>query len=285
MMGAVLLPAGLLTAAAGIGYFWLESWRREKVRGRLSEAQTGDHSGVAELENRPFATRHHFVPWLVAILVGAVVWVSMSLPPAIVFGLAWVVGLLGMEVDAWILEFQHGRMEAQLADAIDVLVSSVSAGSSLQSALLQAAEYAPMPLKRELDEMVTRLRFGDPPVDVFNGLGQRVPMETFQLFATTLAVNWEVGGSLGETLSAVGGTIRDRLIIARQIRALSTQGFLTTLTVLSVTWFMAAMMWQSDPGRFLGFVLSPVGIALMTVVLVLQGIGIAMVSKISRPKV
>lgn len=280
-MGAILVPVGLLAAAAGIGYFWLESWQREQVRVRL----TAREADVAELPERPFAVRHYVTPWVFAVLVGWMVWYFLNFPTAIACGLAFVVGLLGMELDAWILEWKQGQMESQLADTIDTLVSSVGAGSSLQGALTQAAEYSPMPIKRELDEMVARLRLGDPPTDVFNLLSQRVPMETFRLFATTLAVNWEVGGSLSETLAAVGSTIRDRLIIARQIRALSVQGRLTTLTVLSVTWFMAAMMWQSDPPRFLGFVLSPVGIALMTAVLVLQGVGIAMVSKISRPKV
>jgi tight adherence protein B len=280
-MGAILFPVGILAAAAGIGYFWLESWRREQVRVRLTAQETD----FAELPAKPFATRHYITPWLAAMCVGWGVWFFLAFPVGIACGLAFVVGLLGMEVDAWILEWKQGRMEAQLADAIDVLVSSVSAGSSLQSALRLAAEYAPMPLKQELDEMVARLRLGDPPTDVFHLLGERVPMETFRLFSTTLSVNWEIGGSLGETLAAVGSTIRDRLIIARQIRAISTQGRLTTVTVLAVTWFMAAMMWQSDPPRFFGFVLSPVGVALMTAVLVLQGIGIAMVSKISRPKV
>jgi len=280
-MGAILIPVGLLAAAVGIGYYWLESWQREQVRVRLSDQE----ADVAELPEAPFAVRHYISPWIVATLTGWLLWYLLGVPFPIACGVAFVVGLLGMELDAWILEWKQGRMESQLADTIDTLVSSVSAGSSLQGALTQAAEYAPLPIKTELDEMVARLRLGDPPTDVFNLLGQRVPMETFRLFSTTLAVNWEVGGSLSETLAAIGSTIRDRLIIARQIRALSTQGRLTTLTVLAVVWFMAAMMWQSDPPRFLNFVLSPVGIALMTAVLVLQGVGVAMVSKISRPKV
>nr|WP_286177374.1 type II secretion system F family protein [Rhodopirellula sp. JC639] len=183
------------------------------------------------------------------------------------------------------MEWRQSRIETQLADTIDVLVASVRAGSSLQTALTQAAEYAPMPIKRELDEMVARLRLGDSPPEVFGELSERVPMETFRLFSTTLSVNWEAGGSLGEILAGIGRTIRDRLIIARQIRALSTQGRLTTVVVLVVTWFMAAMMWQSDPPRFVRFLTTPTGTWLITLALVLQGVGIAMVSKISRPKV
>ncbi|MCH2590469.1 MAG: type II secretion system F family protein [Planctomycetales bacterium] len=180
---------------------------------------------------------------------------------------------------------RFNRIETQLADCIDMLVASVQAGASLQSALEVATGDTRQPLRRELEEMVARLRLGDAPVDVFELLRQRVPVETFRLFCTTLAVNWEVGGGLAQTLASVGQTIRDRMAIARQIRTLSTQGRITTMSVLFVTYFLAAMMWQSDPARMLGFLSTSVGQMLVTVVLALQGIGIAMVAKISRPKV
>ena len=75
------------------------------------------------------------------------------------------------------------------------------------------------------------------------------------------------------------------MTIARQIRTLSTQGRITTLAVLSITYFLGAMMWQSDPPRMIGFLTSPEGQWLVTGALLLQGIGIAMVAKLSRPKV
>ena len=282
-MSNILFPMGFLAAAAGIGYYWLESFRREQVRGRLVDVDEIDEQFARS--NRPFAVRHRWICWTVAIVLTLILVFLLSTPLPIAIGLGFVVALLALEMDAWILEWRQTRIETQLADTIDVLVASLGAGSSLQASMAQAAQFTPMPLRRELDEMVARLRLGDAPNDVFHGLSQRVPMETFRLFATSLAVNWESGGSLSETLAAVGGTIRDRLNISRQFRALSTQGRLTTLTVLGVTWFMAAMMWQADPPRFLRFFFSMEGVWLIGAVLVLQGIGVALVSKISRPKV
>lgn len=281
-MTAYLLPAGLFAAAAGVGYYWLDSWRREQVRARL---RTGEATEVETLPERPFARRHWWIPVLLAVTVLLSLIYALSCPVPVAVGIGVVVGLVGLEIDAWILEWRYGQIETQLADTIDVLVASVGAGSSLSMSLAQAADYAPMPLRRELEEMVARLRLGDPPPDVFTILAQRVPLETFRLFTTTLSVNLEAGGSLGETLAAIGNTIRERLIISRQIRALSTQGRLSSATVLGVTWFMAAMMWQTDPPRFVNFLLSETGIWLIAATLILQGVGIALVSKISRPKV
>ena len=199
----------------------------------------------------------------------------------------WVLGFQGVIVfnKAPLGQVDRRRFGLNAQNHPQLIVQNVGAGASLQASLQQASEYTPMPLRAELAEMVARLRLGDSPADVFQLLGQRVPTETFRLISTTLTVNWRMGGELGHTLSAIGTTIRDRLAIARQLRTLSTQGAMTTITVLTVIWFMAAMMWQADPPRFVSFLLSTEGSWLIAACLVMQGLGIAMISRISRPKI
>ncbi len=283
-MTGVLIPAGgLIAAVLGLAAYWYHVVQRDLVVRRLNETET-EADFVDEIE-QPFARRYRLLPWLIAVPIGIAIAWFWGWPWNIAAGVIFVLALIGSEVDAWIHQWRISRMESQLADAIDILVASVGAGSSLQASLNQAAENSPMPLRGEMQEMVARLRLGDSPPDVFSLLSQRVPTETFRLFATTLTVNWQVGGELGETLAAIGSTIRDRLAIARQLRTLSTQGTLTTFTVLGVVWFMGAMMWQADPPRFLSFVGSTVGSWMIAAALFLQGVGVALVSKISRPKI
>lgn len=278
------LLAGLLVAAAGgVIYYWRWAAIQERIQNRLDDAQTErDLSRGAE---RPFARRHYWIAWLVAVAVGMLLVLVLSWPINIAVGLALSVALMGLEVDAWIYEWRQSRVETQLADALDVVVASLSSGASLQRSLADAAEYSPQPLKKELQVTVARLNLGNSPQEVFISLSRRIPTETFQLLATALIVNWEVGGGLAETLAGLGRTVRDRIAISRQVRTLSTQGRLTTVTVIIVVWFMAAMMWQAEPGRFVGFVNSLTGSWLITICLLLQGLGIALVSRISRPKI
>ena len=282
-MNAYVFPIGLTAAVGGVLWYWRHTWVRDQIRQRLL-AGSETEAAVPETE-RAFARRHHILPWVCGVILAALLILAFSWPTNISVALGIVAALLLMQVDAWIYEIRLGRIEAQLADCIDMLVASVQAGSSLQSALEIASNDSGQPLQGELQEMVARLRLGDAPTDVFELLEQRVPAETFRLFCTTLTVNWEVGGGLANTLASIGQTIRDRMTIARQIRTLSTQGRITTLAVLSITYFLGAMMWQSDPPRMIGFLTSLPGQWLVTGALLLQGIGIAMVAKLSRPKV
>ena len=283
MIGILVPFALLLVAIIGLIAFWYQAAQRDLVARRMEESDS-ETDYDSDLE-KPFATRWSWIPWMIIVPIGVLVAWYWQWPWNIAIGAIFVLSLIGMEIDAWIYQWRVSRIESQLADAIDVLVASVGAGSSLQASLGQASENTPMPLRGELTEMVARLRLGDSPPDVFDLLRQRVPSETFRLFSTTLTVNWQVGGALAETLAAIGSTIRDRLAIARQLRTLSTQGALTTVTVLAVVWFMAAMMWQADPPRFTSFLFSVVGSWLTAASLVLQGVGVALVSRISRPKI
>ncbi len=282
-MTYILTGSGLLLAIGAVAYYWRLAAIREMLGKRLLTPAVGDQQRAVRV--KPFAQRRFLLPIALGLIVGLVFVGLFSWPVNIAVGLAFAFSLMGFEVDAWIYETRLTKIETQLADSIDLLVASLGAGSSLQASLVQAADYTENPLKREFSELVARLRLGDSPADAFRLLEKRVPTETFQLLSTSLVVNWQVGGGLAETLAGVGKTIRDRLAISRQIRTLSTQGRLTTITVISVVWFMAAMMWQSDEMRFVGFVNSQPGSWLMAATLMLQGIGIALVSKISRPRI
>ena len=130
----------------------------------------------------------------------------------------------------------------------------------------------------QLEEVVGRIRLGDDPRAAVAGLAQRVPLETFHLFATVLAVHWDVGGSLTDTLATVGRIIRDRIEITQRLRALTTQAQASIIAVLVVTYFIAALMWRNNPSRMGHFLASDVGQWMVAISIVLEGVGIVWIS-------
>src|ERR1041384_260997 len=91
------------------------------------------------------------------------------------------------------------------------MVGSLRAGASLLAAFESALEEVGPPLRPYFQEVAGRLRLGDEPRRALRDLQRNVPLETFRLFAPSLTVHWEVGGSLATTLSTVGQTVRDRI--------------------------------------------------------------------------
>ena len=132
--------------------------------------------------------------------------------------------------------------------------------------------------------MLSRIRLGDDPQYVFNMLTHRIPLETFLLFSSTLAVHWEVGGTLAPTLATVGRTIRDRIELGRKIRSNSVQAQMSVVAVLFVTYFIAGVMWRTSPDRMADFLESSLASWLVAGSIILQGAGIVWMSFISRAR-
>ena len=205
-----------------------------------------------------------------------------GLAPIFAAAVCIVVSLLGNQLEIYLSGRKAMRIEGQLADAIDMMIGALGAGAGVMVSLESAVREAREPLRSPLEEMVARIRLGDDPQAVFQGLCKRVPLETFLLFASALAVQWETGGSLAPTLATVGRTIRDRVELSRRIRSNVVQSQLSVIAVLGVTYFLALVIWRSDPERMRQFLATSFGQWSIAASMLLQAFGIVWMSAISR---
>src|SRR5262249_59953695 len=112
----------------------------------------------------------------------------------------------------------------------------------------------------------------DDPRAAVTDVAHRVPLETFRLFAASLAIHWEVGGSLATTLGTVGRTVRDRIELSRRVRAQGIEAHASVAVVLLLAYLLAFLMWRANPDRLEALVTSSVRTALVAAVIVLQAL-------------
>ncbi|HKI30314.1 MAG TPA: type II secretion system F family protein [Gemmataceae bacterium] len=278
----------LLTLALGLAavVYFVMVWRvRRLALRRLAESvEAAEEAEPAEEElTAVFVRRHYILPWVGAALVGVVIY-FVGVHWVFCGTLAMLLGLFGGQVDRFRVDRKTARIEEQLADAIDLMIGALQGGGSVLRAMEVAVEEARGPLKPQLAEVVGRIRLGDETPAVLHALERRVPLETFRLFASALTVHWETGGSLTPALSTVGRTIRDRIELSRRVRSLSTHARVSTMAILLTTYFIAVVIWRSDPERMVKFLSSTVGRGLAAGAIVLQAVGVVWTSAISRVK-
>ena len=162
------------------------------------------------------------------------------------------------------------------------MVAALGAGAGITDALENAMCESRGPLRPQLEEVVGRIHFGESPRTVYHGLTQRVPLETFLLFSSALSVQSETGGSLAPTLASVGRTIRDRIEIARRIRSNSAQSEVSTLAVLLLTYFIALVVWRTNPEQMGQFLATSVGQWAVAGTILMQAAGLVWMSFLSR---
>ncbi|MEM9826478.1 MAG: type II secretion system F family protein [Planctomycetota bacterium] len=277
---------GILVIAAALVAIAVRGRRRQVARERVlrRDGIDADFEPLAGPSRRVSIRRYLWVAALVAVAVGLLLRFVLDWPIGLALAAAVVVALLGWQVDSMWYNRRVFRLETQLADTIDMMVAAVKAGSSLQSSLESAAVSTRKPLKPELEEVIGRIRYGDDPSEVLVELEERLPLETVRLFSNTLAVNWQVGGRLAQTLANVGRTIRDRIELTRRMHTMSAQARFSVMSILAVTYFLAALVWRNDPSRMRGFLLTTVGQGAVIAAVILQGLGIVWIASLSRIK-
>jgi len=278
-----------LAAFAGGTLVLLHRWRAavavHRARQRLQVEEGPVRAAALEprtLARRTFPPRFAWLAWICGLGLGGTLLVAspLSLKFCVTFGL--LLGVAAAQAEAFWADHMRSRVERQLVDALDLVIASLGAGSSVMAALENATREAQPPLRPYFEEIVGRVRYGDDPKQVFLQLAQQIPQETFLLFAATLAVHWEVGGSLGPTLANLGRVIRDRIEIARRIQANSVQSQASVAAVLFLTYFLALTTWRNNPEGMASFLGSEIGQWLIIGTLLLQAFGIVWMESLSR---
>jgi tight adherence protein B len=112
--------------------------------------------------------------------------------------------------------------EAQLAEAIDLIVNALRAGYGFLQALEAASRDLEGPIQEELARVVEEINVGANPAAALASIGDRIDSYDFGLVATAVTVQRTVGGNLAEVLENIAKTIRERRRIRGEVRALTT---------------------------------------------------------------
>jgi tight adherence protein B len=286
-VSGIALTVVLAVGSMAVAYlYWRERARRRSVE-RLNalvgmsvvDPMDDDEPGATI---PPFPPRHRAIPGVIAAATTVALWWAVRLPLEVSVAAGVLCAVLSYLVEEYVAEQRIATIEVQLSDAIDLLVGSLRAGAALLAAFESALRESRPPLRPYLEEVVGRVRLGGDPREVVSDLAERIPLETFRLFAPSLAVHWDVGGSVASTLATVGRTIRDRIELSRRVRAQAIEAHVSVAAVMGIAYILAVLMWRANPDRLEAFVKSGVGSELVAGVIGLQAIGLIWMSRISR---
>lgn len=177
------------------------------------------------------------------------------------------------------------RVEEQLGDAVRLLAAALRSGASPADALHRSASRIPAPLHGPLAEAAGRLRLGDDPRAVFARLAEQVQTDSMRLLSVALAVQWGSGGSLQRTLLTLGRYAQDRVDLRRRIESQAAPARSAVLTLVGATAAVGFLAWSNDPGNVERFLRAPMGQALVAGALILQGLSLVWMWRMSQVRV
>ena len=137
------------------------------------------------------------------------------------------------------------RFNDQLPDMLNLMVNGLRAGFSTLQAMEAVSKELPPPICDEFKRVVQEMQLGIPMEKALANLLRRIPSQDLDFLVTAINVQREVGGNLAEIMDVISFTIRERVRIKGEIRALTAQATysgkalaLMPIGLLCILWFL-----------------------------------------------
>jgi len=177
---------------------------------------------------------------------------------------------------------RRAAFSAQLGDTLQLIGGGIRAGYGLMQSIDSVANEAVPPTCEEFRRLVAEVNLGRDTMESLHAMARRVESEDFEWVVEAIEIHREVGGDLADILDTAATTIRDRDQIRRRIKTLSAEGRMSAGILLALPFLVGIAVAITNPGYLAELTTSGVGLAMITVGLVLMVLGALWMRKIIR---
>jgi tight adherence protein B len=186
-----------------------------------------------------------------------------------------LLGVIGWAAPGmWLKSKQSRRTKAfgdQLPDMLSMLTGSLRAGYGLLYAISVIEKEMPEPMASEFGRVLKETALGYSLSDALDHLVERVQNDDLELVVTAVHIQSEVGGSLADVLETISRTIRERIQLKGQIRAMTSQQRITGSMLSGLPVVVGAALFLMNPEYMSGILqpgwplLIPIGATIMVI--------------------
>jgi tight adherence protein B len=177
------------------------------------------------------------------------------------------------------------NFEGQLPEALDFLSRSMRAGHGFSIALEMLAADSPEPLGSIFRRVSNDLQLGSSLEAALKKVLLLVPLVDVRFFVSSVLLQQETGGNLGEILSKLAFIIRERFRLKGQVKAVSAHGRITGMVLLLMPVSVTLIMMVTTPQYLIDMAADKVGRLMIYGAIGGQILGYFVIKKIINIKV
>jgi tight adherence protein B len=175
---------------------------------------------------------------------------------------------------------RFGKFEAEMPDALDLMVGALRVGHSLNSALSLVSKECPDPVSTEFRICYDEQNYGLELRTAMDNLNTRMPLQDLKIVTTAILIQKESGGNLAEVLEKTGQVIRERFRLKRQIRTHTAQGRMTGIILTCLPIALGFLLYLVNPKTMSLLWTRDIGVKLMYISATMTVIGGLIIRKI-----
>ncbi len=173
------------------------------------------------------------------------------------------------------------RFEQQLPDGLAMISGSMRAGASLSIALESLVKEQQPPLAQEFQLFLREQRIGVDFEESLSHMEKRMPIADLGMVISALRISREVGGNLAEVLESLADTLRRKHTMEGKIDSLTAQGKLQGIVMTGLPILLGVLLNFLEPEAMEKLWTTPVGWVVLTIIVIMLGLGYFMISKIT----
>ena len=194
-------------------------------------------------------------------------------------------GFIPLLVVLWKRSKNISAFEKQFPEALDFLSRSMRAGHGFSIALEMLAADSPDPLATSFRRISNDLQLGSSLDVALGKLLLLMPLVDVRFFVSSVLLQQETGGNLGEILSKLALIIRERFRLKGQVKAASAHGRITGLVLVLMPVVVTMLMMITSP-KYLGdLAADKTGRMMIYGAAIGQVVGYLVIKKITKIKV
>lgn len=253
-----------------------EKVRKKTKKTRLTKLDKQFRQAGIQQSSRTVLIRYLVLQLLVVILTGILVNWGFAL-----------IALSGIHVMLLVIlrRMVNKRLkvfEIQLCDAIQIISNAMKSGYSFFQALSRVAEDSQEPLCSAFKQVIKDISLGKTMESAFEQLLEHFPLEDLQLMVSAILIQKEIGGNLSDILDNMLDTLRERQRIQQEVRALTAQGRLSGVIVVSLPFAIMGILFLTSPSYMNTLFTTLTGQIMLGIAGSSQLLGIVAIKKIIR---
>lgn len=140
------------------------------------------------------------------------------------------------------------KFSTNFPKALQVIRGAISAGLGLSTSFERAAEDCPYPVNKEFKRLLRETAMGKNFSESVLSLRDRIPTMDVNTFVVAITIQQESGGNLAELISNLEDTISARVMLRKEMSALTAQAKVSGLILTLLPPIMAVVIMGINPG-------------------------------------
>ena len=178
-----------------------------------------------------------------------------------------------------------GEIQRQLPDALELIGRALRAGHALFIGMKMVGGEMRDPIAGEFQRGFDEISMGVSVPESLSHMADRVELMDVKFFVTSVNIQRETGGNLAEIVDSLGRLIRKRFELKKKIQALSAEGRISAIVLMSLPFGMALALYLIRPEYLTPLFTDPMGQTMLAGAVTMMILGAIVMKKMIAIKV